>query len=202
MPERIVVSSSDGIAANMEKLKSALQPTSETLMNMPFLSSNPSPSLTKTKEMLSLGIQADKIDDRIMKNTLKGFDGSFVLRPSGILPFQFTKSNSFESSASLLNSPFNFHPATLPSIYSNSSSTLFPSASSFPVGKMSPLSNFLKSTVHNLSLKNVTKDVPTVISQMGIADSIKSKASYQHQINESSSIFHHQGRSPSPTDGK
>ena len=202
MPERIEMSSSDGIAANMERLKNALQPTSETIINMPFLSSTSPQSLTKTTEMSSLGRKSEDEHDGFIQNTLKGFDGSFILRPSGILPFNFAKSNSLESHAGLLNSPFNFHPATIPSIYSNPSSRLFSSSLSFPVEKMSPLSNLLKSTVHNLSLKSVPKDVPTLTSQIGISDSMKSKATYQPHINESSSVFHHRGRSPSPTDGK
>ena len=66
MPERIVMSSSDGIAANMERLKSAIQPTSETLINMPFLSSLSPPSLTKTTEMSSLGSKSEDEHDGLI----------------------------------------------------------------------------------------------------------------------------------------
>ena len=202
MPERIMMSSSNGIASNMERLRNSLQPTSGPLVNVPFLSSISSPSLINTTEMSAIGRHSSNTDDRSLQNTLKAFDGSFVLRPSGNSPFDLTKSTGLNSTTSLLASPFNFHPASVPSIYANATSRIFPTTFPLSIDKMSQLSSLLKSPSQSLNLKNLQKERTILPSQMEIYGHIKSQSTSKDHFNKGPSMFNQQDRSPSPTDGK
>ena len=205
MPERIKMSSFDGITPHVQRFKGSGRPTARSSLNIPFLSSFPTSTIMASNKMAELDntlVAADKY----VQSPINLFGGSFILNPSVVLPIDLTRGLDTKFSSNLLGSQLTRPiplPASMSSFYDSTSKMYLPSP--FFINKSSPLSTHLKPTYNMQNNRSLIahEGFSNTASIEPCAQTIRNEKSTGHENQvSSSSHHHHHNRSPSPTDGK